>query len=152
MIYYVAGRMNAATAATSRHVAFQIWNPDSTDRIEVREIWICDTAASVANIALARSTAIGATFGSTITPDLDNATNRGKAPNSAFVIHTAAITTQPTVDGSDLFRWNLPAVVGAGVQIPFGVPIDVPPGTGLCVITPVAVAFPICDFTVVVED
>lgn len=152
MIYYVGGRMNAATAATLRHCAAQLWNPDAADRINVQEIWVCDTAASVANIALARSTARGATPGATVTPDLDNAINRGKVPNSASVLELAAFGTQPTMDASDLFRWNLPAAIGAGVQLPLGRPIEVPPGTGLCVITPTAVVFPICDLTFVFED
>lgn len=115
-------------------------------------MWVCLTAATVCNLALARSTARGATPGATVTPDLDNSQNRGKAPNSAFVLELAAFGTQPTVDGSDLVRWNLPAAIGAGVILPLRRPVEVPAGTGLVLITPVAVLFPISDVTFVVED
>lgn len=151
-VYYVGGRMAAASGTTARNAAAQLWNPHANKRINVREIWIANTAATAAQIAIARSTAIGATFGVTVTPDLDNGADRDVAPPSGFVLHLSGFGTQPTVDASDLVRWNLPASIGSGVIIPFAQPIVVPPGTGLCIVTATAAALPISDITYVVED
>lgn len=150
--YFVGGRMNAATAATLRHAAAQIWNPSTVRTIMLHEIWVVITTAGVANLALARSTARGATPGATVTPDIDNEISRAVAPASAFVLELAAFGTQPTVDASDLARWNLPAAIGAGVILPLRRPINIPPASGLCLITPTAVIFPIADITVAIED
>lgn len=145
MRYSVAGR-TAATAATARTVAAHLWNPDTTDRVNVNEIHIVSTTAGLSNLCIARTTTIG-TAGSTVTPDLDNAHNRGKVPNSAAVLGLALFSVMPTVDGSDLLRWNLPAVIGAGLMWVFSEPIEIPPGTGLAIITPVAVILPASDVT-----
>jgi hypothetical protein len=152
MAEYIVGGRSAATAATARHVAANVWNPHASDRIRIKEIWVCITTAGVANIGVARTTTRG-TPGSTVTPDIDNDTVRGAAPNSGFLLDLAAFTAQPTVDGSDLLRWNLPAAIGAAVIFSFREkPTEVPAGTGLAVITATAVVFPASDFTFVVED
>jgi hypothetical protein len=146
----VGGR-SAATAATAGHAAVQLWNASATRRIEVEEIHIALTTAGVANLALRRSTVRG-TAGSTVTPDLDNSYQRDSAPPSGMLLDLAAFTVQPTLDASDIRRWNLPGAIGAGLIWVFSVPIIVPPGTGLVICTPTAVIFPASDFTFVVDD
>lgn len=148
---YLIGGRTAATAATARHVAACLWNPSAAKRVRLHALWVAVTSAGVANIAVARTTTRG-TPGSTVTPDIDNDTERGLAPPSGFVLDLAAYTVQPTVDASDPIRWNLPAVVGAGVILPFRVPIEIPGGTGLAILTPTAVVFPASDITFDVDD
>lgn len=147
----VVGGRSAATAATLRHVAAAIWNPSTSKRIRIHGVYICITTAGVANIAIARTTTRG-TPGSTVTPDIDNEVERAAAPPSGYLLDLAAFTVQPTVDASDLHRWNLPAAVGAGVILPFRKPLEIAAGAGLAVITPTAVVFPAADFTFDVED
>lgn len=148
--HFIGGR-SAATAATIRHAAATIWNPHASARIWMAQFAVCITTAGVANIALARTTTRG-TAGSTVTPDLDNSIERDTAAPSGFLLDLAAYTVQPTVDGSDLVRWNLPAAIGAGVIFPFQEPIVIPPSTGLAVITPTGVIFPASDFTFEIID
>lgn len=146
----VGGR-SAATAATAGHVAMQVWNASATRRIEIEELHCAITTAGVANLALRRTTVRG-TPGSTVTPDSDNSYQRDAAPPSGFVLDLAAFTVQPTVDASDIRRWNLPGAIGAGIIWVFSVPLIIPPGTGLAIATPTAVVFPASDFTAVVDD
>ena len=150
--FRVAGRMNAATAATANHVAAQFWNPSANARPRIIEVHIVVTTAAAAHISLQRSTARGATPGATATPDIDNSDSRDVAPPSASVLELAAFGTQPTVDASSLQRWILPASIGAGIILPLPDGVTVPPGTGLCVLTPVATAFPISDISFVWDE
>lgn len=147
---YIGGR-SVATAATIRHVAATLWNPSGAARIFVYEIWVCDTAATAANLGISRTTTRG-TPGSTVTPDLDNMVERDVAPPSGCLLDLATYTVQPTVDGSDLIRWNLAGAIGNGVMLVFPDPITIPPGTGLAVITPIAAVLPASDFTYVFGD
>lgn len=148
----VSGR-TVATAATANHVAAQIWNPHATLRITVTEMHCAITTAGLANLGLARSTARG-TAGSTITPAIQNEAGREVAPPSGLLLDLAAFTVQPTLDSSTLYldRWNLPAAIGAGVILPFVPGLVIPPGAGLCLLTPPAVIFPASDVTFVVDD
>ncbi len=150
--FHVGGRMNAATAATANHVAAQFWNPHASARPRIAEIHIVVTVATAVNIAIQRSSARGATPGLTVTPDIDSNNDRDFAPVSTSVLELAAFTTQPTLETPALERWNLPASVGAGVILPFPRGIVVPFGTGLCVATPTAAAFPVCDITFVWDE
>jgi hypothetical protein len=147
----VVGGRTAATAATLRHVAAALWNPSASKRVRVWGVWVCITTAGVANLAIARTTTRG-TPGSTVTPDIDNEVERAAASPAGVLLDLAAFTVQPTVDASDLHRWNLPAAIGAGVMLPFRRPIEVPAGGGLALITPTAVIFPASDVTFDVED
>lgn len=148
---FVVGGRSAATAATIRHAAAQLWNPSTSKRVRVWGVTIALTTAGLANIGIARSTARG-TPGSTVTPDIDNEAERAAAPPSGMLLDLAAFTVQPTVDASDLERFNLPAAIGAAVFLPFRKPKEVPAGGGLVVITPVAVIFPASDVFFDVED
>jgi hypothetical protein len=111
------------------------------------------TAATVSNPAVQRSSARGATPTATVTPDIDNDWSRAVAPPSTAVLELATFGTQPTLAGPDLFKANLPAAIGSGFIIPFaGRGILVPPGTGLCVYTPVAVILQPADVTYFCEE
>jgi len=144
--YAVAGR-TVATAATANHVAAQLWNPHATKSIYVREVWAFVTTAASANFGLSRSSARGATPTATVTPDADNAFDRRAVPPSAAVLETATFGTQPTLAGPNMAQAISAAVIGAGWVFGFPEAIEVPAGTGLCVTTTIAAAFPASDIT-----
>lgn len=128
MSYRVAGR-TAATAAVNNAVC-TLWNPSTAFRIHVIEFGVFITTAGTAaqTIIVQRATARG-TAGSTVTPDIDNDSDRLLVPPSGALLDLAAYSAQPTFDASELFRFPLANVAGSGVVIPFDV--DIPPGTGL---------------------
>ncbi|MGH2690734.1 MAG: hypothetical protein ACRDKW_18285 [Actinomycetota bacterium] len=149
--YSVAGR-SADTAATANHVAAQLWNPSAIKALEVVEILVVQVGATVSNHSLQRSTARG-TAGSTVTPDIDNDYSRALAPPSGVLLDLAAFSVQPTLAGPDAFRANAPAAAGVGFGWSFySKPYEVPPGTGVCILTPVAVILQDSDFTFVFDD
>lgn len=148
--HYVGARPAAATAATARAVAINLWNPHATSRIELFEIWIANTAATAFNISMARTTARG-TASTTVSMAIANAILNDTAAPSAFVIDTAW-SVAATVSSADMIRWNVPATVGAGVILPFPDPIEIPPGTGIALIAATALAYQIADHTFVVGD
>ncbi len=151
MYVRVAGRMNAATAATANHVAAQLWNPHATSRIHVMEIMVTVTTANVANVGLKRSTARGGTPAVTATPTIANTDGRDLLDPSGTVLELAAFGTQPTLEGADMWRWNLPAAIGAGAMFVPTHQLTVPAGTGLCLYTPVATAFALSDVSFAYE-
>ncbi len=133
---YAVGGRSSATAATANHAGAALWNPHSTIPLRVTEIAWSKTVATADNLAIMRITARG-TAGSTVTPTIVNDFLRGVAPPSGALLDLAAYTVQPTLDGSlYLYRWNLPAAVGAGIFWTFRTPLRVPPGTGLALVTP----------------
>jgi hypothetical protein len=147
--------MAAATAATANHVAAQLWNPHASDRIEIWEIEVWLTTAGVANLGLLRSTGRGATPGATLTTAIANSVKRDAAAQSGAILDLAAFGTQPTLDSATAYMWraNLPAAIGAGVVKSMqDAPIVVLPGTGVVLVTPTAVAFPIADISFTFED
>jgi len=143
-MYTVRGR-TVATAATADHAIAQLWNPHSTQRIKVIHFTLFKTAAGAAADAfrLKRSTARG-TAGSTVTPDIDNHSERAVAPVSGVLLDLAAFSVQPTLDASELGpEFVAAAFAAAGVvyAIPGG--IVIPPGTGLVLAQVPATAWPI---------
>jgi len=91
---------------------------------------------------LKRSTARG-TPGSTVTPDIDNHSERSVAPVSGALLDLALFAIQPTLNASELGPECQPGnLAGAGLMydIPFG--IVIPPGTGLVIAQITALAFP----------
>ena len=149
--FSVAGRMSAATAATA-DMGSHLWNPHASISLFVREVHYFKTAATVDNIALVRTTTIGATPGATVAPDIDNQFSRSYAPISVAVLYLATFATYPVVAGPYMLRAALPAAIGSGVIWIFPEPIEVPAGTGLGVVTPVAVALQIADISYVWDE
>lgn len=151
MRYFAVAGRSANTAATSNHVAAQLWNPDSTRSLWVVEVHIqkCTTATADSH-GIARTSARGATPTSTETPDLDNDFEAEITPDTGAVLELATFSSQPTVSGPYSYRGNLPAAIGSAVQYVFpGAGIQIKPGAGLCVATPVAVILMASDFTFV---
>lgn len=147
MSHRLAGR-SGATAATAGHAAAELWNPHATQRITLREFWICATTAPAAGagVALRRTTARG-TAGSTLTPVLANDTHRGSVSASVSVLDFAVFSAQPTLETSpNLWQWTFAAAAASGVSGP--IEIDIPPGTGLAWVNIAAVIFPVSDFCV----
>lgn len=143
---YVLGGRTAATAATANVVGAALWNPHSTIPLRVTEISWAKTVATVDNLALIRITARG-TASATATPVIGNDLLRGVAPPSGAVLDVT-YSAQPTLDGAVyLYRWNLPAAIGAGIFWSFRSVIRIPPGTGLALVTPVAVVLQPADVT-----
>lgn len=137
MDYYVAGR-TAATAATANHAGAALWNPHASIRLQVREIHWFKTVATVDNIAVVRISARG-TAGSTVTPTIGNSSQRGVAPTSGALLDLATYSAQPTItDTIPLLRANFPAAIASGAMFALQEPIEIPPGAGLAIVTPVA--------------
>lgn len=154
MRFFSVGGRSANTAATADHVAAQLWNPDS-----VRSLWVVEihiqksTTATADSHGIVRSSAVGATPTLTVTPDLDNDFVRETTPDTGARLELATFGTQPTLATPYLYRGVLPAAIGAAVQYVFpGDGIKVPPLTGLCVATPVAVILMASDFTFVFNE
>ncbi len=143
-MYTVRGR-TVATAATLDHALCGLWNPHGTQRIKVINFTVFKTAAGTAADAfrLKRATARG-TAGSTVTPDIDNHSERAAAPVSGALLDLAAYSVQPTLDASELGpEFVAAAFAAAGIvyAIPGGVVI--PPGTGLVLAQTAATIWPV---------
>ncbi len=147
--YAAAGR-TAATAATADNAAAELWNPHATKSIYVREIWIFSSAATAMNLGIERSSAKG-TSTLTVTPDADNAYDRRAAPPSTCTLELT-FSAQPTMQGPYMFRAISAAVAGAGWIFSFPQPVEVPAGTGICINTTQAAAFPIAEITCVWDE
>lgn len=151
MARYAVGGRSAATAATADTVAASLWNPHASVRLRVFEIWICKTVATIDNHGIRRTTTRG-TAGSTVTPVIANNFQRSVAPVSGALLDLALFSAQPTLDGVNIGRWNLPAAIGAGVIWTFPEPVEVGPGAGLAIVTPPAVILQPSDITYVWEE
>lgn len=138
---YSSAILSAATAATADQSAAHLWNPSSTKSIFVREVHVFSTAATAQHPGLVRTTTIGTTPGVTVNPDADNCFDGRTAPVSSADLYAATFATYPVVALPYLCRTTLPAAIGAAVMWSFlDEPIEVLPGTGLAVATPVATA------------
>lgn len=137
--FSVGGR-SAATAATANHAGAQLWNASTSKSVFVTQIAWSKTVATADNLGIVRSSARG-TAGSTVTPAQQNDYAYDAAPQSGVLLDLAAFSVQPTLISSTayMFRWHLPAAVGAGFILPLPGPIEVPAGTGLVLVTPPAV-------------
>lgn len=149
--FIVTGR-TTATGATINVAAAGIWNPHSTVRLRLTEIWVASTTAGVSNLGILRTSARGTATGRTIV--LSESIDNDGAGLSAAAIDLN-YTVQPTYVSATAYlgRWNLPAAVGAGVIITFprnGIAIY--PGTGIALVTPTAVILPVSDVTFVLEE
>lgn len=147
--HYIGGR-STATAATARNVAAAIWNPHSTSRIFLYEIWTFPTSAAATNLGVARITARG-TQTTSVTAAIDHAIENDTAAPSGFVLDLA-YSAQPTVSSSNNAAGTLPATIGNGVILGFTDPITIPPGKGIALITTQAVAYPASDVTFCIGD
>lgn len=146
--YASGGRTNAATDAAANAIVAQLWNPSSTVPLYVREISVFKTAAGGnESLAVVRTSARGATPGSTITPGIAQHKDRVQAPASAAVIETSNMATEATIDGQQLAkRAILAGLVGAGIVWTFVTPITVRPGAGIAIAQlTTALAVPICE-------
>lgn len=148
--YYAGIRPAAATAATARAAAAVCWNPSATQRCQLMEVWIANTAATAYNLSITRATARG-TASTTSTPAAGNSIENDAAPPTGFVIDSAW-SVAPTISAVDMVRWNVPAAAGNGIFLPFPDYVAMPPTTGIAIITPTALAFQISDITFVIGD
>jgi hypothetical protein len=146
-LFSVGGR-SAATGAAIDDVAAQLWNPDSVRSLFVVELhWTRAGATNVPNLIIERSTARGATPGSTVTPDLNDDYEREITPDTGAVLELASFGTEPTLATPPMLRGRVGAVAGSGNQYLFrGRGLRIPPGTGLCVATETAVVIDATDF------
>lgn len=124
---------------TLNDVAAQLWNPSSTRSLWVGEVHAARAAAGTAGsgVFLARSTARGATPGTTVTPDLDSGTEQEITPETGAVLEGSQFATEPTLATPQLAaigRWALVPNNAQAVTWLFPEGLRVPPGTGLCVV------------------
>lgn len=147
--HYIGVR-TAATAATLRVAACNLWNPSAASRIQLWEVWLANTVATAYNVSLARSTARGTASTTATTAVANSVANDAAAPSGAVV--DSAWSVAPTIGAADLIRWNIPATIGAGVIFPFPDPIDIPPTGGMALIAATATIFQPSDVTFVIGD
>lgn len=133
----LSGR-TAATAATANVAGAALWNPHASVRLRVYEFSWGKTVATADFIALARISARG-TATSSLTAAQVNETDYAVAPPSGAILDLT-YSGQPTLISttSFMFRWPLPAAVGAGLIQSLPEELEIGPGQGLAVITPVA--------------
>lgn len=157
---YSAAARSAATAATANHALAQLWNPSSVCRLTVYEVTINANTAPTAGsgLMLVRTSARG-TAGSTVTPTIDNDTQRFLAPPSGALLDLAAFSGQPTLSpaaGTNtagvFHRWSYAAVAGSGIVLSIPRGIEIPAGFGLAIVNMTAVIFPISDVGFVWEE
>lgn len=148
MWYSAGGRTNAATDAAANAIVGQIWNPSTTRTIKVvRAVIVKTLAGGNEDLAPVRTSARGATPGSTITPGIAQHFRRAVAPPSGAVIETSNFGTEPTIDGVAIGERPLAINLAAWVMVwQFPEPIAVLPGAGLAIAElTTALAVPICN-------
>lgn len=150
-LHRVGGR-TTANSATGGPV-FHIFNTHATAILRVHEAGLCQAGnATLAIRAMVVRTTGRGTPLATITPDIDHSIERDDAAGSGFVVDYTW-SAVPGMDASVLAQiWIPDTLSGAGVIYVFPVPIEVPPGTGLCFRSDIAGTIGICDFTLLVED
>ena len=137
---FSAGGRTAATAATANVAGAALWNASAVKAIFVTQISWAKTVATADNLGIVRISTRG-TAGSTVTPVQQNDNDYQAAPPSGALLDLASYSVQPTLISSTayMFRWNMPASIGSGFILPLPDVITIPPGTGLCLVTPPAV-------------
>jgi hypothetical protein len=134
-----------STGAGADNIGCALWNAHGTMDLTVDEIHFFNTVATVSNPGIIRTTTRG-TVTTSVTPDIDNDELRLLAPITGAILDVD-YSADPTVAGPYLARYNLPAVIGAGLMLVFQRGIRVPAGTGLAIGSPVAVATTAMDVT-----
>jgi len=147
----LAGRQSASSGAVIDNVAALIWNPHATVRVQLREIHIANSVATVAHIGVKRTTTRGATPAASFTAAIANADQRDIVDPAGIALEVAGFGTQPAVEGSYIERWAIPAAIGAGVMFVFADPLTIPAGTGLAIVSAAALLTPIMDYSLVYE-
>lgn len=148
MWYGAGGRMNAVTDAAANAIIAQLWNPSSARAIKVARCYIDKTAAGAnEDLAPVRTSARGATPGSTITPGIAQHFRRAVAPPSGAVIETSNFATEPTIDGVAIAERVMAINLAAWMMVwQFPEPITVLPGAGLAIAQlTTALAVPVCN-------
>jgi hypothetical protein len=152
MARYVAQGKTAATAATIDHAIAEIWNPSTTKRIKVLQVWCVKQAIGAADEPVLRRTSAKGTAGSTVTPGAAQEYEQIAAPPSAFTLELATFSVQPTLIAGPMHAWVVPAAIGSGFMWVFDEPIELKSGEGLALTTGIALAFPISRVTFIIED
>lgn len=150
LMYTAGGRTNAVTDAAANVIVAQLWNPSSTRSIEVVRCCVSKTAAGGnEELAPVRTSARGATPGSTITPGIAQHHGRAVAQPSVSVIETSNFATEPTIDGVAIAERVMAINLAAWTMVwQFPEPIIVLPGAGLGIAELTsALAVPVCNVT-----
>lgn len=153
--YAVAGK-TAATAATIDVGIAGIWNASSVRRIYVYEIHLFKQAVGAADEPKLRRTSARGTAATTATPTIENDFAQDQAPPSGALLDLS-YSAQPTFTGTsgsggDEISLVTPAAIGAGIMWAFPTPIEVKGGSGLAIVTGIALAFPVARVGYVWEE
>lgn len=152
MARYATNGKTSALTATADHALLEVWNPSTSKRIKVIQLWVVATAATAGELGVRRTSAKG-TAGATITPSTQNEYEQVAAPPSSWTLELGAFSVQPTLKAAPYMHgWETAASIGSGVMFIFDQEVEVPAGEGLAVCCPVAVAYPAARVTAVVED
>ena len=153
--YSVRGFTAATAGAASPDVICQLWNPDGAKRIKVLEVSLWRGGITGTRVVPTRTTARG-TPGSTVTPDADNAWDTDAGPPSGALLDLAQFSVAPTIMAAPhLMGFHMAANTGQeGFGFVWASPkgIEVAPGTGLALIMPLTVVWPISETTWVWEE
>lgn len=130
-VYYV-NFLTTDTGLTTGNVIVQVWNPSSTRTIALLEYAVYALGGTAAPYFTAqRSSARGTATQITITAE--HHSRRQAAPDSAFTVDHL-FTVEPTLIAGELlgFRANVQSAAGVWNIFPRG--LEIPPGTGFCLI------------------
>lgn len=153
--YTVAGK-TAATAATIDVGIAAIWNASAVRRIYVYEIHLFKQAVGAADEPKLRRTSARGTAATTATPTIENDLAQDQAPPSGALLDLS-YTVQPTFTGTsgsggDLASIVVPAAIGAGIMWSFPKPLEIKGGSGLAIVTGIALAMPVARVGFVWEE
>lgn len=145
--YSIRGVAAVQAAAGADRAIATLWNPHATKRLRVYRygLVITGTAPASSNYGVRRASARG-TPGSSITAGITHSFDRGGAPGSGVILDLASYTAQPTFEaGYLLLGWQHPIVLAAGLEYPINASVEIPPNSGLSLVTIDATnAFPSC--------
>lgn len=136
---YMLGTRSAATAVAANAVGAVLWNPSTNRSLFVTQVSWAKTVGTVDNLGMVKTSARG-TQTTSLAAAAQNDVDGDSIPVSGAAIDTAW-SVAPTILSATayMFRWNLPATVGAGFILPMVDPIRIAPGQGLALLTPPAV-------------
>lgn len=150
-IFAVGGRSTANAGAVANDFGCNLWNPSGTRSLRVVEFsWEQIGAPDNVSLSLFRTSTAGTTPTTTVTPDLDNDSEREITTVTGAVLHLGPFATDPTqvlpyVDRIRIFSSTGSTANAAGLRWP-GSGLRVPPGSGLGISQSVTLAIGAADY------
>jgi hypothetical protein len=137
MARYGVGSVSSSGADAGEAFA-TLWNPHGSIALRVVKVTAVLNVATATVFGLIRATAQG-TPANTATPDTDSHFGRRADPVSGAVANRGNYTVNPTFSGGYLARIPWASTGNQAIEWWFPVPIIVPGGTGLSLVSTIAV-------------